>query len=120
MEQVLENICKCLIIYNKIIPFKGYVAINLFGILFARKEYKGYISNKIINHERIHTAQMKELLFIFFYLWYVIEWLIFLVKYKNLEKAYRNISFEKEAYNNENNLEYLKTRKHYAFLRFSS
>lgn len=25
------------IIYNDIIPFKGYKAINLFGIVFARK-----------------------------------------------------------------------------------
>lgn len=28
------------VIYNSIIPFKGYIAINIFGILFARKEYK--------------------------------------------------------------------------------
>jgi hypothetical protein len=28
------------IIYNKIIPFPGYKAINLFGILFARKNAK--------------------------------------------------------------------------------
>ena len=33
------------IIYNKFIPFKGYVAINLFGIIFARKEYKAQIEN---------------------------------------------------------------------------
>jgi len=51
---------------------------------------------------------MKELLFIFFYIIYILEWLIRLFINKN---AYKNISFEKEAYSNENNLEYLKTRK---------
>ena len=46
------------IVYNNFIPFKGFSAINLFGVLFARKGVK--ISKKIINPELIHTAQMKE------------------------------------------------------------
>lgn len=28
------------VIYNNIIPFRGFTAINLFGFIFARKEYK--------------------------------------------------------------------------------
>lgn len=95
-----------LIIKNNIIPFKGYKAINLFGILFVRKEYE--LSKVDLNHEAIHTAQMKELLFIFFYIIYFFEWLVRLFINKN---AYRSISFEKEAYSNEKNLEYLKNRK---------
>ena len=54
---------------------------------------------------------MKELLFIFFYIIYFLEWIVRLFINKN---AYRSISFEKEAYSNEDNLEYLKTRKHFA------
>ena len=27
--------------YSKIIPFKGFYAINLFGTYFVRKEYEG-------------------------------------------------------------------------------
>lgn len=46
---------KHMIIYNNIIPFKGFDAINLFGVIFARKEY-GELSDKVINHEKIHTA----------------------------------------------------------------
>lgn len=84
------------IIYNNIIPFKGFIAINLFGVLFVRKD--AVISEQTINHEKIHTAQMKEMLYIFFYLWYIIEWLIRLFMKGN---AYRNISFEKEAYNHD-------------------
>lgn len=98
-----------IIIKNNIIPFKGYKAMNFFGIIFLRKPYS--LSEIDINHEAIHTEQMKELAFIFFYIIYFLEWLIRLFINKN---AYRNISFEKEAYSNENNLEYLKTRKHFA------
>lgn len=102
------------IIYNNIIPFPGFKAINLFGILFVRKN--AYIDKYTLNHEEIHTYQMKELLYIFFYIWYVIEWIIKLFKYSS--KAYRNISFEREAYDNDRDLNYLKTRKRFSFIRY--
>jgi len=46
------------IIYNNVLPIKGYIAINIFDIIFARKKMKVYpdsIKNVIINHELIHT-----------------------------------------------------------------
>lgn len=90
------------IIINNIIPFKGFKCINLFGILFCRKQL-----DKIdINHEAIHTKQMQEMLYIPFYIWYIIEYLIKLFK----GNAYRNLSFEREAYNNYYNLNYLNNR----------
>jgi hypothetical protein len=100
------------LIYNNLIPFKGFKAINLFGLCFVRKGMK--MSEKDINHESIHTAQMKELLYIPFYLIYFCEWLVRLFMKGN---AYRNISFEKEAYNNEKDLTYLNRRKHYGMWR---
>lgn len=84
------------IIYNNIIPFKEFKAINLFGILFVRKGCK--MSSIDINHERIHYAQMKELLYIPFYIIYFIEWLIRFLYLGNSYKAYRSTSFEVEAY----------------------
>lgn len=104
------------IIRNNIIPFPGYKAINILGILFVRKN--AVISDVDINHERIHTEQMKEMIFIFFYLWYVIEWLIKLIKYGNLHTAYKNISFEREAYTQENDLYYLDSRKRYSWMNY--
>lgn len=99
------------IIYNNIIPFKGYKAINLFGIVFARKPL-----NKIDeNHEAIHTAQMKELLYIGFYIWYLIEWLVLLFKHKDFHTAYKNIRFEKEAYDHERDFTYLTYRPKYNY-----
>jgi hypothetical protein len=103
------------IIYNKIIPFKGFSAINLFGVVFARKEC-GTLHWQTMNHELIHTAQMKELFYIFFYLFYALEWLVKLCFYGN--KAYYHISFEKEAYAHQNDSGYLTGRKKYAFLKY--
>lgn len=101
------------VIRNNIIPFPGFAAINLFGIIFARKN--AYISERTLNYEAIHTAQMKEMLYIFFYLWYVIEWFIRLFMKGN---AYHNISFEREAYTNQYNKTYLEHRKFWVFINY--
>ena len=62
---------------------------------------------------------MKELLYIPFYIIYLFEWLwrVLFTKDRFSEKAYRNISFEKEVYSNQDNLDYLKTRKLFAMWR---
>ena len=108
------------IIYNRFIPFKGFFAINLFGTLFVRQE-KGkpepYVSPRTINHESIHTAQMKEMLYIFFYTWYFIEWLIKLI-IPIFGSAYRAISFEREAYSYEGNYDYLNNRRHFSWIKY--
>lgn len=105
-----------LIIRNNIIPFKGYLAINLFGILFCRKTAK--IDEVTINHESIHSKQMMELFYIPYYIWYGLEYLIRLLILRNHKKAYRSISFEQEAYEHERNMNYLKERKWYAWWKY--
>ena len=98
---------------NRFIPFKGFNAINIFGVVFVR--YGATVSERTIRHESIHTAQMKEMLYIFFYLWYVVEWIIRLFMKGN---AYRNISFEREAYSNEDDVIYLEDRKRFAWIKY--
>lgn len=100
---------------NKFIPFPGFRCVNLFGVLFVRGEKE--LSASTLNHEAIHTAQWKELLYIGFILWYVIEWIIRLIICWNTHDAYRNMSFEREAYDNDQNLSYLQTRKRFAFIK---
>ena len=79
-------------------------------ILLNKKELKQNLP--ILNHEKIHHRQQLELLLLPFYIWYFVEYWIGMFKYKFVhQKAYMNISFEKEAYANQNNLEYLKKRK---------
>lgn len=91
-----------MIIHNDLIPFKGYKAMCLWPFIFVRNEVN--FNDVDLNHEKIHWRQQIELLVIPFYIIYLIEWIF---------KGYKNISFEKEAYSNEDNLNYLKTRKWY-------
>ncbi|MCO6148256.1 hypothetical protein [Flavobacterium sp. NRK1] len=106
-----------IVIASKYLIPKGYTAITLFPFIFIKDES---MKNNIllINHERIHLRQQAELLIIPFYIWYVIEYFILLLVYHNKTQAYRNISFEREAYNNEHNLNYLKNRTFWKFLKF--
>jgi hypothetical protein len=101
------------IVYNRFIPFKGFRAINLFGVIFACKG--SVITPRTINHEKIHTAQMRELGYIGFYVLYFLEWLVRLVV--ATKTAYRGISFEVEAYEHQYNYKYLENRKPYAMWR---
>lgn len=71
-----------------------------------------------LNHERIHLRQQLELLVVPFFLWYGIEFVIRLLHFGTTREAYRNISFEREAYKNENDLNYLKQRRAYAFSKY--
>lgn len=104
-----------IIVKNKIIPFGSYSTINLFGILFTKSDYLSPIT---INHERIHTKQMLELLIVGYYLWYIIEYIIVRFCHKKQNDAYHDISFEEEAHNNDNNLHYLDNRKHFAWWKY--
>lgn len=104
------------IIHNNFLPPRGYKAINIFGVLFVRKGSRELLEHEL-NHETIHTDQMQELLYIFFYLWYLFEWIIRIFQY-GLFSAYENISFEREAYKNHYNLNYLKERKRFNFTKY--
>ena len=82
-------------------------AIAIFPFIFLRSDANP--DETLINHERIHLRQQLEMLIIPFYIWYLIEF---------YTKGYFNISFEKEAYKNENNLNYLKQRKMFSFVKY--
>ncbi len=91
-------------------------AIALWPFVFVRE--KRHKENEVlINHEKIHLRQQLELLLIFFYLWYALEYLFYRFKGFNSSLAYRNIRFEKEAYQFENDPDYLIRRKWYAYAR---
>ena len=96
------------IIRNKFIPFKGFTAINIFGLVFTRSDEK--LSDATINHEAIHTAQMRETLYVFYYPLYLLIWM-----FKGF--SYDHHPMERECHDNEHNAEYLETRKRFAWLR---
>lgn len=105
------------VIESSIIPFKGYKAINLFGVIFHRKDASP-MKEVDLNHEAIHTEQMKELWYIGFYLLYLFEWIFKVLVYLDFYKAYREIRFEKESYSNQNDLDYIKRRQKFNWINY--
>lgn len=67
------------------------------------------IDDVLINHERIHLRQQLELLVLPFHIWYLIA--LYRV-------GYMQISFEREAYANEHDLNYLKNRPIFGFRKY--
>ena len=80
---------------------------------------KALVTEDDMIHEFIHIKQWRELWYVGFLIWYIVEFLIRLVadgfKFK---KAYRGISFEREAYANEGDASYLKGRGWFNFLKY--
>lgn len=105
-----------LIVSKYLIP-KGYAGMTFFPFIILKHE--SYLNNKTtINHEKIHIRQQLELLVLPFYVIYFANLFFNYLKFKNFEKAYRNIIFEREAYANEKNLDYLKSRFLWRFIKY--
>lgn len=125
---------KMYIIYNDYIPFKGFKAMQVFNLLFVRNGMR--LTDIDINHETIHANQQMEMFLLgiplsivlwsigcgwwslvsvpLFFWWYSVEYMLRGFS----EKAYRNISFEREAYANEYNMHYMETRRLFAWLKY--
>lgn len=118
------------IIYNNVIPFKGFVAMTIGPLIFTRKGV--FVGERLIRHESIHWAQQKELLILPFYILYILLWLWELIRctfnlsrgasadgrHRSLwRRAYRSIAFEREAYEMQDYVGYLGARRHYAWIR---
>ena len=104
------------IVAKYLIP-KGYRGLTVFPFVFIKYAFDS--GNKVlVNHEKIHIRQQLELLILPFFVWYFVEYAVRLLQYKNANLAYRNISFEREAYANEINLNYLETRTYFRFLNY--
>ena len=101
------------VILSKVAPIE-IGAINLGPFVFSR----GLISETTKRHETIHYKQQLELLFVFFYLLYVFFWLKSVLSGVKGRQAYYDIPFEKEAYKNELDHEYLQKRKRYSWVKY--
>lgn len=120
--------------YNKLIPFKGFFAMCLFDTIYIRDFNKDKkVHKSTINHEGIHLCQIEDFVpnknnkkwktilgGCIFYILYFIEWLIKLIISGftlGKVKAYRSISFEQEAYNNQYYYTYQNNRKRFAWVK---
>ena len=105
-----------LIVTKYLIP-KGYRGLTLFPFVLV-KHSSDKKNSVFVNHERIHLRQQIELLIIPFFILYFLEFFLRFIQYGIVDLAYRNISFEKEAYANEKDIGYLKQRTFWEFLKY--
>lgn len=125
-------------VINTIIPFKGFKATTVFPFVFIRKDEKERFDSVTENHEAIHYEQQLEMLvagsllalllyiltaslfcllcFPLFFWWYLTEWALRAAFCTG--NAYRNISFEREAYDKERDLCYLYRRPAFGWVRY--
>lgn len=106
-----------MILVFKHLFYKNYVGLSLWPFIILKNDaLKDDVV--LINHEKIHLRQQQELLIFPFYILYVLEWLLRSLRYMDTYKAYQNISFEREAYLNEKNLDYLSERRAFSFIKY--
>ena len=106
-----------LLVVTKFLVPKGYRGMTVFPFVFVRERSSGD-DVVLLNHERIHWRQQLELLVLPFFVWYGLDYLVKVIRYRDRQKAYRNIVFEREAYANEANLDYLKSRSFWRFMKY--
>ena len=105
-----------IVIEDSSIPKYLSIFINIGAItLWPFVISKNKLSSQMLNHESIHIKQQQELLVVGFYLLYVFYWLKGLWLYRDAEIAYYSIPFEIEAYENDENEQYLQNRKPWAW-----
>lgn len=106
-----------MILISKYLVPRGYTGLTIFPFVFLKhKSFKG--DGVMVNHEKIHLRQQLELLILPFYILYTFEFLVRLIQNRNWYVAYKNLSFEREAYFNEANMNYLKQRRFWYFLKY--
>ena len=105
------------IIASRYLIPKGFIGITLYPLIIV-KDKKLLQYRRLLNHEKIHLRQQAEMLVLPFYIWYLVEYAVKLIMYRNTHKAYRNISFEREAYTYENDNTYLQKRHFWSFVKY--
>jgi len=105
-----------IVIFPRLIA-KSFCALTIYPFIFLRDPASKH-DFILINHEQIHINQQKELLWILFFAWYLTEFVLKLFYYRSAYQAYKNISFEREAYAHESDLFYLENRKRFSFIHY--
>ena len=94
--------------------FIDVYAITIFPFIISKEK----MDKVTLNHEKIHIQQQKEMLVIFFYLFYAYFFVRNYLIYKDTHVAYMLIPFEKEARLNHNNQYYLEKRQFYSWINY--
>ena len=106
-----------MILVFKHLFYRNYVGLSVWPFIILKDDALKD-DTVLINHEKIHLKQQLELLVLPFYLWYVTEWLVRSLLLLSFYRGYQNISFEREAYFNEHNLDYPEQRSVFSFIKY--
>ena len=87
------------------------MAIAVYPFIIATTKEKE--NNILMNHEKIHLRQQRELLIIPFFILYYLHTLWNIIRYFDIQKAYKLNVFEVEAYTYEKSVKYLLYRKNF-------
>lgn len=106
-----------ILIVSKYLTPKGFRGLTVFPFVFVKNEAEK-LNEAFLNHEKIHIRQQLELLIVPFFIWYGAEFLIRFMQLKDKKRAYLAVSFEKEAYENEKDFDYLQHKSVLSFLKY--
>lgn len=114
MKGIVKNNSRVPVLLSYFSPIEIW-AITIWPFIFCR----GELGKKMENHEQIHIQQYNDLFLFGLTVVYIWDYLHGMVKYRNDyngfssvgEKAYYRTRSEQEAYDNDQNLDYLKNRK---------
>ena len=96
-----------------------FAPIEIWAISFGFGVWcRGELSEETRRHETIHFQQQLELLFVGQWILYVLFWLIGMFIYRDGKKAYYENPFEREAYWNDGDENYLPTRERYNWIKY--
>lgn len=102
-----------LLVNTRRFPPRRFHAITLFPFVF----YNGQpLNGREVRHETVHLWQQAALLLVGFYVLYFVFWLIGLLRYRNRDRAYREIPFERSAYILESELDVSPARQSYHWI----
>lgn len=98
----------------RVLTFNRANAVALWPFVIVKRK-EDSLNTRLINHERIHIRQQLELFILPFYILYLSEYIYHRIKGNDHLQSYLHISFEKEAYQNDNNKDYLLGRPWWAW-----
>lgn len=89
-----------------------------FGIFIILREERFKHNYKLLNHEKIHYRQQRELFFVGHWILYLSFYLYHLIRLRSHIEAYERNPFEREAYSHESDMTYLNDRPAYHWMKY--
>ena len=103
-------------IYTQKKIFNYYTGMSFFLFIWISRHTSD--ETRLVRHEKIHFWQQVEMLFIFHWIFYGLFYLVGRMKGHCHYVAYRYNPFELEAFTNDAQVDYLETRRPFAWAGF--